>query len=224
VEAIAAAPPTSEGVEFLPPRRTSLFADLVGGVQERSGRYPVAFETCRNGRAQFRPGRQKGGHRPELPWKSIPNGVPNDWEEKMLTFRVADTKYDHGWCVLIRTLAFEVEQKVDFRLEIDEYENSSRHILCLDNDSPCATARWRHYRPGIVKIERVAVLKSSRGSNIGSTLMQHVMSDALANASNCLGFSLNAQEYAVSFYKRLGFQVIGEPFLDANIVHYAMER
>jgi predicted GNAT family N-acyltransferase len=60
--------------------------------------------------------------------------------------------------------------------------------------------------------------------NIGSALMKHVMSDALANASNCLGFSLNAQEYAVTFYKRLGFQVIGEPFLDANIVHYTMER
>jgi predicted GNAT family N-acyltransferase len=58
----------------------------------------------------------------------------------------------------------------------------------------------------------------------GSALMKHVMSDALANASKCLGFSLNAQEYAVSFYKRLGFHVIGEPFVDANIVHYTMER
>jgi len=54
--------------------------------------------------------------------------------------------------------------------------------------------------------------------------MKHVMSDALANASNCLGFFLHAQQYAVSFYKRLGVQVIGEPFLDANIVHYTMER
>ena len=59
----------------------------------------------------------------------------------MFTFRAANTKYDHGWCVLIRTLAFEVEQNVDIGLEIDEYEDDSRHILCMDDDRPCATAR-----------------------------------------------------------------------------------
>ena len=142
----------------------------------------------------------------------------------MLTFRAADTKYDHGWCVLIRTLAFEVELNVDLVLEIDEYEDDSRHILCLDDDRPCATARWRHYRPGIVKIERVAVLRSWRGKNVGSALMKYVMSDALANGPSCLGFRLDSQEYAVLFYEKLGFHVVGEPFFDANIIHYAMEK
>ncbi len=127
----------------------------------------------------------------------------------MLTFRLANTKYDHGWCVLIRTLAFEVELNVDIALEIDEYEDDCRHILCLDNNRPCATARWRRYRPGIVKIERVAVLRSWRGRNVGSALMKHVMSDALD---------------AVPFYEKLGFRVVGEPFLEANIIHYTMEK
>jgi predicted GNAT family N-acyltransferase len=54
--------------------------------------------------------------------------------------------------------------------------------------------------------------------------MKHAMSDVLVNTSNYLGFALNAQEYAISFYKRFGFQVIGEPYLDAVIVHYTMER
>jgi predicted GNAT family N-acyltransferase len=142
----------------------------------------------------------------------------------MLTFRAANTKYDHGWCVLIRTLAFEVELNVDIALEIDEHEDDCRHILCLDDNRPCATARWRHYRPGIIKIERVAVLKDWRGKNVGSALMKYLMSDALANSKNDLGFRLDAQEYAVPFYEKLGFRISGEPFLDANIIHYAMEK
>jgi predicted GNAT family N-acyltransferase len=50
------------------------------------------------------------------------------------------------------------------------------------------------------------------------------MSDALDNCSDCLGFLLNAQEYVVPFYEKLGFRVVGEPFLEANIIHYTMER
>jgi predicted GNAT family N-acyltransferase len=142
----------------------------------------------------------------------------------VLTFRVADTKYDHGWCVLIRTVAFVVEMNVDITLEIDEYENDCRHILCLDDDRPCATARWRCYKPGVVKIERVAVLKSWRGRNVGCALMKHVMSDALDNEPACAGFRLDAQQYAVPFYQKLGFRIVSEPFLDAGIIHYAMEK
>jgi predicted GNAT family N-acyltransferase len=142
----------------------------------------------------------------------------------VLTFRIADTKYDHGWCVLIRTLAFEVEMNVDIGLEIDEYEDDCRHILCLDEGQPCATARWRRYKPGTVKIERVAVLKNWRSRHVGRALMKHVMSDALANDPACLGFRLDAQQHAVPFYQKLGFHIASEPFLDANIIHYAMEK
>jgi predicted GNAT family N-acyltransferase len=142
----------------------------------------------------------------------------------LLTFRAANTKHDHGWCVLIRTLAFEVEQNVDIALEIDEYENDCRHILGLDDGQPCAAARWRRYKPGIVKIERVAVLKGWRGRNVGSALMKHLMSDASDNDPACVGFRLDAQHYAVPFYRKLGFHIVSEPFLDAGIVHYTMEK
>jgi predicted GNAT family N-acyltransferase len=142
----------------------------------------------------------------------------------VLTFRAAETRFDHGWCVLIRTLVFEVEQNIDIGLEIDEYEDVCRHILGLDDGTPCAAARWRLYKHGTIKIERVAVLSSWRGRHVGRALMKHVMSDALENDPACLGFRLDAQQYAVPFYEKLGFCVVGGPFLDANIIHYAMEK
>jgi predicted GNAT family N-acyltransferase len=54
--------------------------------------------------------------------------------------------------------------------------------------------------------------------------MKHVMSDALDNGSDCLGFLLEAQEYAVPFYEKLGFHIVSQPFLEANIIHYTMEK
>src|SRR5258705_4163341 len=129
----------------------------------------------------------------------------------MLTFRLANTKYDRGWCVLIRTLAFEVELNVDIALEIDEYEDDCRHILCLDNNRPCATARWRRYRPGIVKIERVAVLRGWRRRNVGSALMKHVMSDALENSCDCLSIAVEAQGLAVPVYEMIGLRLLKPP-------------
>jgi predicted GNAT family N-acyltransferase len=134
----------------------------------------------------------------------------------VLTFRAADSKYDHGWCVSIRTLAFVVEMNIDIGLDIDEHEDDCRHILCLDDDTPCATARWRRYEPGTVKIERVAVLRNWRGRNVGRALMKHVMADALDNDPACLGFRLDAQQYVVPFYEKLGFHVVSEPFLEGE--------
>ena len=51
----------------------------------------------------------------------------------MIIFRVAETKHDHGWCVAIRTLVFEVEQHVDISLEVDQHEDACRHILGIDD-------------------------------------------------------------------------------------------
>ena len=89
----------------------------------------------------------------------------------MIIFRVAQTKHDHGWCVAVRTLVFEVEQHVDIGLEVDQHEDACRHILGIDDRIPFAAARWRIYKPGVAKIERVAVLKAWRGRNLGTALM-----------------------------------------------------
>lgn len=98
----------------------------------------------------------------------------------MIIFRVAETKHDHGWCVAIRTLVFEVEQHVDIGLEVDQHEDACRHILGIDDRIPFAAARWRIYKPGVAKIERVAVLKAWRGQNLGTALMDAVISDIKA--------------------------------------------
>jgi predicted GNAT family N-acyltransferase len=142
----------------------------------------------------------------------------------MIIFRLAETKRDHGWCIAIRTLVFEVEQGVDLDLEVDEHEDTCRHILGIEDRKPFAAARWRRYRPGVAKIERVAVLKPWRGRNLGAALVEAVISDIRAAATGFETLRLAAQDYTIPFYEKLGFAVVCEGFLDANIPHHAMER
>ena len=54
--------------------------------------------------------------------------------------------------------------------------------------------------------------------------MRAVMDDAVRTVSDCKTLRLEAQDYAIPFYEKLGFTVVGEGFLDANIPHHAMEK
>ena len=142
----------------------------------------------------------------------------------MIGFRVAETRADYGCCIVVRTLVFEVEQHIASHLEIDQYEDTSRHLLGVDDDQPIAAARWRIYRTSVAKIERVAVLKPWRGRNVGTALMQAVMSDIRHAAPELTTLRLEAQHHAIPFYAAMGFAVVGDGFLEAGIPHRTMER
>jgi predicted GNAT family N-acyltransferase len=142
----------------------------------------------------------------------------------MISFRVAASRQDHGCCIVVRTLVFEVEQQVDIHLEVDEHEDVCRHILGVDGRIPVAAARWRIYKPGVAKIERVAVLRAWRGRNLGTALMYAVISDIRSADPDLKTLRLEAQDTAIPFYEKMGFAVVGDGFLQAGIPHRAMER
>ena len=48
--------------------------------------------------------------------------------------------------------------------------------------------------------------------------------EAEAAAQGLQGVKLTAQESAVSFYLRLGYELFGEPFMDAGIPHRWMKK
>ena len=121
----------------------------------------------------------------------------------MIIFRLAETKHDHGRCIAIRTLVFEVEQGVDLDLEVDEHEDACHHILGIEDRHPFAAARWRRYRHGVAKIERVAVLKPWRGRNLGAALVEAVISDIRGAATGLETLRIEAQDYTIPFYERL---------------------
>jgi predicted GNAT family N-acyltransferase len=70
----------------------------------------------------------------------------------------------------------------------------------------------------------VAVLKPRRGRNFGTALVQAVITDIKRADAGFKTLRLEAQDYTIPFYAKMGFIVVSEGFLDANIPHHAMER
>ena len=117
----------------------------------------------------------------------------------------------------IRTTVFIEEQNVPPELEWDEYDKSSTHFLACYDDIPVGTARLLDDG----HIGRMAILKDHRNRNIGKNMLKYVLEYAKKQLFDKI--ELSAQEHAVGFYKKQGFVVIGDVYLDAGIPHYDMQ-
>ena len=117
----------------------------------------------------------------------------------------------------IRTDVFVGEQNVPIDIEMDDYDETSTHILGTWNSQPAGTARWRETDEGW-KLERSAVLKEYRGKQIGASLVRFIMNNLDLSKS----VYLYAQESVINFYKPFGFVAEGERFYEANIPHRKM--
>jgi predicted GNAT family N-acyltransferase len=119
----------------------------------------------------------------------------------------------------IRTLVFVKEQDVDPKLEYDEYENQCQHYLLSVDGLPAGAARWRETKEGI-KLERFAILPEFRNKGIGNKFIQYVLDDVKTHQKPIY---LHSQLRTVDLYKRNGFDVVGQMFVEANIEHLRME-
>lgn len=120
-------------------------------------------------------------------------------------------------CFFIREEVFIKEQKVPKELELDEYDDLSKHLLISENGIPIATGRLQSDG----HIGRVAVRKPYRGQGLGRIIIGELISYGVSKGLN--RFFLGAQISAVGFYNKLGFISFGDVFLDAGIEHIMME-
>jgi predicted GNAT family N-acyltransferase len=124
---------------------------------------------------------------------------------------------------MIRRQVFQVEQGVAPELEFDGKDDEAEHLLAFFNNQPVGTLRIRYLPPFTAKIERLAVLPSARGQGIGTLLMEGAIAHIQAQ-NQWEWIQINAQVQVQSLYKKLGFQVIGEEFEEAGILHLTMVK
>jgi predicted GNAT family N-acyltransferase len=122
----------------------------------------------------------------------------------------------------IRDRVFVQEQQIAPELEFDGEDETAEHSLALYARSAIATLRLRPYTANTVKLERLAVLPEFRGQGIGQALTSSAI--ARARQQNYQHMVLHAQTYIAELYRKLGFSIVGEPFLEAQIPHIKMVR
>lgn len=117
----------------------------------------------------------------------------------------------------IRTAVFVDEQRVPEALEWDGVDGDCIQVLARAADgTPVGTGRL--LPDG--HIGRMAVLKPWRGKGAGAALLQELI--AAARERGHASARLSAQCHAIGFYRRFGFEVTGEEYLEAGIPHRAM--
>ncbi|TWO91571.1 GNAT family N-acetyltransferase [Bacillus velezensis] len=120
----------------------------------------------------------------------------------------------------VRKEVFVKEQHVPEEEEIDQFEDTSEHIVIYDGGQPVGAGRWR-LKDGHGKLERICVMKSHRSLGVGAIMMQALEKAAAAQGAG--SFILHAQTQAVPFYEKQGYRITsGEEFLDAGIPHLEM--
>ncbi|KAF1305407.1 GNAT family N-acetyltransferase [Enterococcus saccharolyticus] len=125
--------------------------------------------------------------------------------------------------VKIRQQVFVNEQQVPYELEVDAYEAYTIHfVLYQALETPVATVRLLPLEDGKVKVQRMAVLKEFRSQGFGKAIMKEA--EKFAAEQGFQQIVLGAQLTAIPFYEQLGYQIVGEEFLDAGIAHLMMEK
>jgi len=141
----------------------------------------------------------------------------------MSNFKIvqADWHRDKDLLVKIRNQVFIIEQKVPPELELDELDSSAKHFLAYTpSNQAIGSARFLISRNGSAQIGRMAVLKEYRNQGCGLALLQGCLQWARQQQLNEI--KLHAQNHAIPFYQKSGFNIRGSEFMDAGIPHHEM--
>ena len=136
--------------------------------------------------------------------------------------KVEIVKWIDGYAPLsmIREKVFIEEQKVMFQLEWDGKDEEAIHFLAYQDEKAIGCARAFVIK-NHMQLGRMAVLKEYRNKGIGSFLIEKAITTAKLNQLSKI--SISAQCHAIDFYKKFGFEVTSEIYLDAGISHQDME-
>ena len=117
----------------------------------------------------------------------------------------------------VREAVFIREQGISPELEWDGLDESCRHALVLSSQGE-AIGCGRMLSDG--HIGRIAVLPKWRKQKIGTAIMEALLN--YAREHNYPQVDVDAQTYAVPFYRGFDFVEEGEIFQDAGLPHIKM--
>jgi predicted GNAT family N-acyltransferase len=120
----------------------------------------------------------------------------------------------------IREKVFIQEQKVTPQLEWDGMDEKAIHFLVFNDKAAIGCARAIVIKDHM-QLGRMAVLKEYRGQGIGGALIEKAVTTAKLNQLSAIYIS--AQCHAIDFYKKFGFEVTSDIYLDAEIPHRDMK-
>lgn len=142
--------------------------------------------------------------------------------EDVFTVQTGDWAALGAQAQALRTEVFVEEQRIPKELEHDAADLSAVHVLVRNRlGQALATGRLiPSGAPGVSQVGRLAVKRVMRGTDYGKAALQALVEAARARGDREV--MLHAQQSALGFYDRLGWQRRGAPFEEAGIAHQEM--
>jgi N-acetylglutamate synthase-like GNAT family acetyltransferase len=106
----------------------------------------------------------------------------------------------------------------------EELEKEKDNILigAFDDDDILGCCMLVEQEPGIVKMRQLAVLNNLQGKGVGTAILQ--FSENLARDLGYKKITMHARKNTVDFFEKLGYQVIGDEFIEITIPHFEMMK
>ncbi len=111
---------------------------------------------------------------------------------------------------------------LDFTPEELAAENSDIHLAACVGETVIGCLVLTSLADGEVKMRQVAVSLAHRGRGVGRELVR--TSEWIARTQSFRTMVLNARDTAIPFYLHLGYELVGEPFVEVGIPHRKMRK
>ena len=122
----------------------------------------------------------------------------------------------------VREQVFCREQGVPWEEERDELDEVAEHLVGVDPDGRVIATLRLLCDEGTAKVGRVAVERSWRRRGVALRMLEIALERA--RERRCRRARLAAQLGALELYRRVGFSVESDPFVEAGIEHVWMGR
>ncbi|HJV23203.1 MAG TPA: GNAT family N-acetyltransferase [Holophagaceae bacterium] len=124
--------------------------------------------------------------------------------------------------VELRRRVLRIPLGLDFTPEQLSGEGRDLHLAAYDAGALVGCLMLSDHGGGVVQMRQVCVEPDRQGSGVGAALVRE--SEVEARRRGYRSMMLHARDIAVGFYERLGYDKVGEPFVEVSIPHQEMGK
>ncbi len=118
----------------------------------------------------------------------------------------------------------ELRKPIGIEFTADDLKKDEHDFLLVgkENNEIICCCILTDLQNNIFKLRQMAVKNSCQKNGIGKQMI--AFAEEFSLQKNAIKMEMNARKYAVGFYEKTGYKIVGNEFLEVGIAHYKMER
>ncbi len=143
----------------------------------------------------------------------------------MSEFSLSEVTYQspaYNQTVALRHEILRAPIGLEFPIDELEIEAEHFHLACYANDQLAGCLVLVPISDEVVKMRQVSVAQGFQRRGVGRALVE--FSETFARERGFRLMTLHARATAVDFYEKLGYERIGEEFIEVTLPHWEMQK